>query len=179
MSLKTNPRKPILILTFVGTMLALYGCKEESKPVDDLARANAPAHSPAAQARQPAAHQAAIASSGKLHEGTIQEVIDVTNYTYIRFTDQQGMDHWAAVLKGKFEVEQEVAIVESLVQKNFTSPTLNRTFESIIFGNIVNDKTPSAAVSPQNVQLPEGHPAVDSGSQLPQNHPPIGTDAPE
>ncbi|MBN2527719.1 MAG: hypothetical protein JXR76_15110 [Deltaproteobacteria bacterium] len=152
----------------VGIMipaLLLSGCKESpsTSKVDELGRANAPASSPAPESvSAPVRDPSVSVSSGKVHRGIIVEAKDVANYTYVKFKDKEGLEHWAAVLKGQFEIGADVAIVESIVMKNFTSPTLNRTFDSIIFGNV--DGAPPAEAP------------VDGAAALPPGHPPIQLD---
>lgn len=161
------------LLLVIGAALLFTGCKEKKDNVDNLGRANAPGQTSSPQAMPQPTPQPG--SAGKIHHGVIEETIDVASYTYIRFKDKQGLDHWAAVLKGKFEVGKEISIVESIVQKDFTSPTLKRTFKSIVFGNATTgEEKPSTP--PSNSALPEGHPPipVNTGTDaLPEGHPPL------
>ncbi|MBN2343519.1 MAG: hypothetical protein JXX29_04970 [Deltaproteobacteria bacterium] len=170
----------------VGLAVAgLSGCNAKKNDIEDLGRANAPAQStqtPAPTGQMPSG-MVETASTGKVHSGTILETIDVSNYTYIRFKDNQNLEHWAAVLKGKFEKGQPVSIVESIVQKNFNSPSLNRTFETIIFGNVKGAGAPTADMAPQGA-LPAGHPPIDGSkaapeAALPEGHPPVEGNAPK
>ena len=148
------------ILFFV--LLAHIACKEAPPKIDDLGRANAPAqtnNAPMSLQTPEGADQ--TPSSGKIHEGIIQETIDVKDYTYIRFKDQQGLEHWAAVLKGKFDSGKKIVITESIVMKDFHSPTLGKTFDSIVFGNVANGDTPSPGPVAQP-DLPAGHPPINN-----------------
>ena len=174
--MQTNSFRLSALLIFL--LLAASSCKEKHSKIDELGRANAPApHGTAPMAPPSPAEQVSTPSSGKIHEGTILETIDVKDYTYIRFKDAQDLEHWAAVLKGEYEIGKKIAITESVVMKNFNSPTLNRTFDSIIFGNAA-DKAPPAGSPDAPATLPEGHPPIDSDSpqkspRLPEGHPPV------
>ena len=84
--------------------------------------------------------------------GKVVETQDVTPYTYIRLDDGAGNEIWAAVPETQLEIGEEVALKGGDVMTNFSSKTLNRTFESIIFASGVvrgseNDagRTPATA----------------------------------
>ena len=65
--------------------------------------------------------------------GKVMEKQDVTPYTYIRLDDGAGNQVWAAVPITELEIGEEITLKDGFVMTNFTSKTLNRTFESIIF----------------------------------------------
>jgi hypothetical protein len=68
--------------------------------------------------------------------GKIQEVIQVPNFTYVRLDTGHG-DEWAAVpTNEKLAAGQAVSIAHPLKMSGFTSKTLNRTFDSIWFGEL-------------------------------------------
>lgn len=77
--------------------------------------------------------------------GKVVEKLDASNYTYVRLDDGSGTEIWAAVPKTQLEIGEEITLMGGSVMRNFTSKTLNRTFESIIFANSVvkasDDKT--------------------------------------
>ena len=77
----------------------------------------------------PSAHQFAA------FRGKVVETQDVTPYTYIRLDDGAGNEIWAAVPETQLEIGEEVALKGGDVMTNFSSKTLNRTFESIIFAS--------------------------------------------
>jgi hypothetical protein len=53
-------------------------------------------------------------------------------YTYV-YLDQNGKKTWVAIPQTAVKVGQEVTCQPGMEMKNFTSKTLHRTFESIIF----------------------------------------------
>jgi hypothetical protein len=97
--------------------------------------------------------------------GVVAEIIQVPNYTYLRLTTAQG-DTWAAVSSTQSVHEgQTVRLGAATQMTGFTSKTLNRTFDSIWFGELDtgggggSDMPPMA---PQG-QLPAGHPSIAAG----------------
>ena len=64
--------------------------------------------------------------------GTVLETMDSGGYTYMQI--DTGMDKpWVAVPQAQAKVGEKVTAMPGMVMKNFTSKTLNRTFESIVF----------------------------------------------
>jgi len=104
---------------------------------------------------------------GAVLTGKIVETMQVPNYTYMLLDVGKGEPVWTAVNSAEVEVGQQVTVVESLTMRDFTSRTLNRTFESIVFGTM---RGAAAAVAPQDGGLPPGHPPIDG---KPPGHPPV------
>lgn len=110
-------RSKLVFAVSVLFLVSAIGCK---------AKQDAPA--PASQA-QPAANmaQADISLSGK-----VVETMNSGGYTYVSL-EKNGKKTWVAIPEAKVKVGQELTCQPGMVMKNFTSKTLNRTFESIIF----------------------------------------------
>jgi len=68
-------------------------------------------------------------------KGVVQEVKDVDAYTYLRLKTANG-ETWAAVDKATVKTGTTVTIENVTVMSNFHSKTLNRTFPTIVFGNL-------------------------------------------
>jgi hypothetical protein len=106
--------------------------------------------------------------------GTVIETIDVEHYTYIKFRDDSKKEHWAAVFKGSYIDGSNITIESSVIMKNFNSPTLNRTFDEIIFGGVtkIDGKSVEPSQDPRETEqdqmqgggddkkLPAGHPSI-------------------
>jgi len=97
--------------------------------------------------------------------GKVVEKQDVSPYTYVRLDDGAGHEIWAAVPQTPLEIGEEIVLQNGVVMTNFSSKTLNRTFESIIFaGGLVRGsenktvRTPAGAGggSPDAVQSGDG-----------------------
>ena len=76
-------------------------------------------------------------------KGEVMEVKDVDAYTYLRLKTGSG-EVWAAVTKAPVRKGAEVSIENPMVMQNFTSKTLNRTFDRIVFGNLAGAGTAAA-----------------------------------
>ena len=86
------------------------------------------ASAPAPQA-QPAANMEQAASS---LSGKVVETMNSGGYTYVSL-ENNGKKTWVAIPATAVKVGQDVTCQPGMEMKNFTSKTLNRTFESIIF----------------------------------------------
>ncbi len=95
------------------------GCNSTKKDVP----ASAPQAQPSANMPQPPA----ISLSGK-----VVETMNSGGYTYVS-VENNGKKIWVAVPATAVKVGQEVVCQPGMEMKNFTSKTLNRTFDSIIF----------------------------------------------
>lgn len=78
---------------------------------------------------------AAVANSAAAVTGEILEVKDVDSYTYLRLKTKDG-ETWAAVDKAPVKKGAKVTIENVMVMKNFQSKSLNKTFPTILFGNL-------------------------------------------
>jgi hypothetical protein len=107
-----------------------------------------------AQAAPVSAAQAATATDAVNIKGKVTEKIDTPQYTYLKLQTAGG-EVWTAVPKTDTAVGAEVTVVNAAWMGNFSSKTLNRTWEKIAFGTL-GDGTAAGAPS----GLPSGHPAV-------------------
>ena len=157
-----------VVILLAGLWALGCGKSEKLDPeVDRLGRASGPVeHGPSHPTMAgPGGGSADGSRSGRVHAGLIAETIQVPNYTYIRLTAEDGNELWTAVPSTEVTVGQPVRVVESLVMKDFTSRTLSRTFESIIFGVLEGQAAPADREAPPATrgELPPGHPPVDAG----------------
>jgi len=65
-------------------------------------------------------------------KGTVVETMNSGGYSYV-CVESGGQKQWAAMPATQVKVGDEVAVAPGMVMRNFTSKTLNRTFDSIIF----------------------------------------------
>ncbi len=83
-----------------------------------------------------ATKQEATASQAQAAEGSISgkvvETMDSGGYTYVSL-DRNGKKIWVAIPQTPVKVGQNITCQPGMEMKNFTSKTLKRTFESIIF----------------------------------------------
>ena len=78
-------------------------------------------------------------------EGEVLETKDVSIYTYVHLKTGKG-ETWAAVSRAKLAKGDHVAIEKAMVLHDFKSPSLNRTFKTIYFGNLTDGGKGAAAV---------------------------------
>lgn len=107
--------------------------------------------------------------------GKVVETMNSGGYTYINL-ENNGKKTWVAVPPMKVEVGQEVKLLPGMEMGKFTSSTLKRTFDSIIFssGPVVDSATKQQGGLPKvdpTAKLPEGHPVLGQKQQMPQGHP--------
>ena len=75
----------------------------------------------------PAGGRKAIPLSGK-----VTEVLTSGGYTYVNLS-RDGVSTWAAFPTTPVTVGQELVLVPGYEMRNFTSKTLNRTFDRVVF----------------------------------------------
>jgi hypothetical protein len=110
----------LVVAAAVVVAISAVGCKSAKQ------EAAAPAPQAQAQPEAPAA-QAGGAISGK-----VVETMNSGGYTYV-LLENSGKKMWVALPDSKVKVGQQVTCQPGMVMNNFTSKTLNRTFDSIVF----------------------------------------------
>jgi hypothetical protein len=135
-------KREIVLLMSVIALLAA-GCQKKEEPV----KAAAPQ-----TAMQPAAPQAGLQAPfaaapgnnphagmkseeiqpGPNHKGKVLQTMDASSYTYVE-VEEKGQKLWLAVMKTAVKKGDIVEFPDSPPMINFTSKTLNRTFDKIIF----------------------------------------------
>jgi hypothetical protein len=65
-------------------------------------------------------------------KGTVVETMDSGGYTYL-CVENNGQKKWGAIRQSQVKVGQQVELLPGMEMKKFTSKTLKRTFESIVF----------------------------------------------
>ncbi len=77
-------------------------------------------------------------------KGEVLETRDVEGYTYLRLKTGEG-EIWAAVPSASVKKGAQVTLVNPAVMQNFESKTLKKTFDKIVFGQVVEPGAPLAA----------------------------------
>jgi len=65
-------------------------------------------------------------------KGKVIETMDSGGYTYVQI-ENAGRTYWAAMPTTEVKVGSEVTVSTGMVMHNFTSKSLGRTFDSIVF----------------------------------------------
>ena len=94
------------ILFFALLLMLGMSCKTKSKPSENLAP--------------------------NIHKVTVQEVIQSSNYTYLRVAEDS-KESWIAITRQEVEVGKTYYFEPSIEMTNFTSKELKRTFPVILF----------------------------------------------
>lgn len=121
-------------LIVISSLMLGVGCKEQeslSPEVQRLGRATGPVVEKKGS-EQPSEPMAP--SGGKVLSGRVLETMEASRYTYLQLETQNKDKLWVAIPKTQISAGQEVEVVESIVMKDFKSPTLNRSFPTIVFG---------------------------------------------
>lgn len=144
-------------------LLLLAACSTEAPAPDAPAPGStllpptlAPGAAPTGQGAPAAAPMQAAPSAAGV-TGTVAETMDAGGYTYLRLQTGSG-EKWAAVTEAKVAVGSTVTITNASVMHNFTSPTLKRTFDEILFGSLgtaggAAAATPAAPAAPADVAV--------------------------
>ena len=136
-----------------------WSSKKEA-PAETAPAAATPAAPPAAAAPAP------------LTKGTVVETMNGGGYTYVCI-EKDGQKRWAAMPPTKVKVGDEVELGGGMEMGNFTSKTLNRTFEQIYFcGGLVtpkSDSAPGQTATSGDGQSALPHP-LPTGQGMPPGH---------
>ena len=81
-----------------------------------------------------------------VHTGTVIETMDAGGYTYV-LVEKDDTEQWVALPQSKVQTGDIISYVQGVVMNNFTSKTLDRTFETIIFSEGLSDTSKEKPVS--------------------------------
>ena len=130
----------LAVLLSASLFMALSGCTES-------------AQGPAAQ--DPGLNTPVPAG---MRRGVVIETMDSGGYTYVAIeTDQDTV--WAAGPKTAVKAGDVVQISQGMPMQQFTSKTLNRTFDVLYFVNAIENLTTPAAAAPMAGEPGAGKPA--------------------
>ena len=148
--------KNVLILGLSIILWFSTSCQRSeqlSPELQELGRATGKAEPQASLQQQSVPSSAAQPSNAKKYSGEVLEAIEASRYTYLHIKLESGEPIWAAVPQAKIDKGQQITVIESVVMENFQSPTLKRTFPSIVFGILAGPKS--------GTTLPKGHPPLN------------------
>jgi len=122
------------LATLVTLILATAGCNKKS-----------PAPEPAPRHATPPGERQGLT-------GKVLEVKQGGGYTYLRL-DRGGKEVWAAVSRAEVKPGETVTVAGAMEMKKFRSKALDRTFDSIFFGQVQR-------AGERAGKMPAGHPSV-------------------
>ncbi|MFH0780670.1 MAG: DNA-binding protein [Pseudomonadota bacterium] len=82
----------------------------------------------------PAIGQSTATTDAKTITGTVIETMNVPGYTYM-LVAAGSMQNWVAIPETTVKTGSQVSYYEGMTMTNFSSKTLNKTFENIVFSN--------------------------------------------
>lgn len=166
-------KKLLILIAILSISISLMACSQD-KPAQP--EAQTPTPQPAAPATEPTPTPA-TAPSGI--SGTVLETMDAAGYTYVQIDN--GTDKiWAAAPKFAVKVGDEVMAPEGMAMHNYHSQTMDRDFDVVYFvESVLNASNPSmggssmgmmgsATGNPADMQMPEGHPAINGNAAPPE-----------
>lgn len=127
-----NASKTLTSFLILALSLTVVGTSAQAFP------GAGPAAAPSAATSPPAAPT--------ITKGTVVETMDSGGYTYLCI-ESGGQKKWAAIPQSQVKVGQQVELRPGMEMKQFTSKTLKRTFETIVFSG-------GLAASPSSVAAP-------------------------
>lgn len=81
-----------------------------------------------------------------VHKATAEEVIQTSNYSYVRISEN-GNENWIAITRQEVEKGKSYYYIPGIEMNNFTSKELKRTFPSILFVDKFSDQPIVAKIS--------------------------------
>ena len=154
--MKSNTLKLTFAVVIAGLAISLAGC---SKSAEETAATN-----PALDTPVPPG----------MVRGTVVETMNSGGYTYV-LLDVGGEQLWMAGMESSVEVGHVVETGQGMPMQQFTSKTLNRTFDVLYFvDGFRNLSVPAATGEQASAGMPAGHPDISK----PQGHPEPGVAAP-
>ncbi|HEY6012158.1 MAG TPA: hypothetical protein VIX18_11900 [Nitrospirota bacterium] len=115
----------IVVAAAVVVLIGAVGCKSAKQEAPQPAGQSLPAGHPAV------GNQAGGNQAGGI-SGKVVETMNSGGYTYVCL-ENSGQKTWVALPETKVAVGQQVTCMPGAVMQNFTSKTLKRTFDSIVF----------------------------------------------
>ncbi len=86
----------------------------------------------------------AAAAGGDRHSGKVMETMDSGGYTYMKI-EGGGSAYWVAGPEAKVQAGDQVSFVEQMRMPGFTSKTLDRTFDELMFISGISGGSTTAA----------------------------------
>lgn len=132
----------IAAVAALAIVLAFGACKKNDKPlVSPAASSAAPAATaPAAAATDPHVVSNVLVPAGVGHKGTVLDVVQAGEYTYIQ-VDENGKQLWVATVGAKAAKGDVIEFADAPLFPSFQSKTLNRTFDNLMMVNGIRNDT--------------------------------------
>ena len=117
----------LIAISILMTALLLSCQKKEQEPKQQ----RQPDPTPQQKSTAPEPQKPEIQKPG-IHTVVVQEVIQVSSYTYLRVKENDA-DFWIAIKKTPVEPGETISYANPMEMRDFTSKELQRTFDKIFF----------------------------------------------
>jgi len=134
----------VIISTLIFSSVSVFAVTDKPSPV------------PAPEMKMEKAGASLNSSS---FSGKVVETMNAGGYTYVS-VEKDGKKTWIAIPVTEVKVGQEVTYQPGVEMRNFTSKTLNRTFESIIFSPGLAHQPGSKTASSKHGDKPAAPPKL-------------------
>ena len=127
-------KKITLTLVSVAILAVVGGCQDKPKteiPQNPAKQGQMPAAQPGGNPHAGMKAQEIPAGSGK--KGKVTQTMNSGGYTYVEAADDKGQKAWLAMPEFKVAVGEKIEYPDTPPILNFSSKTLNKTFDSIHF----------------------------------------------
>ena len=131
-------KKQLMAAVAIVALTVAAGCQDKPKETPSAAVPQGGMSSPQMPAAIPgqnsphAAMMPPAQPAGPSHKGKVIATMNAAGYTYLQ-VEEKGQKIWAAAKATKLKIGDEVEFPDSPIMQNFTSKTLNRTFDKIFF----------------------------------------------
>lgn len=161
------------LLVAAAASVGLAACSQKEEAAAPAAAAAAAPQS-AAPAAPPAPAAPVAVSAATPNSGKILQLEQGGGYSYAEVETAGGEKVWIAGGQIAVKVGDTVQWGDSAVMNNFTSKSLGRTFDRILFVNAWGPAgaTPTGVAPHGSQQMAGGHPPM--GQQMAGGHPPMG-----
>ncbi|HUX40176.1 MAG TPA: hypothetical protein VMV83_03325 [Rectinemataceae bacterium] len=136
----------IAVVAALAIVLAFGACKKNDKPLVSPApssaapAATAPAADPHATTTDPHAVSNVLVPAGVGHKGTVLDVVQAGEYTYIQ-VNENGKQLWVATVGAKAAKGDVIEFADAPVFPSFQSKALNRTFDNLMMVDGIRNDT--------------------------------------
>ena len=151
--------------------LLMYGCSDKPKEQEQSASTQQSASTPASTSIYGATPQQAAAPSqddvqlNAKHVANVLETINGGGYTYAK-VDEEGNIYWIAGPQTNIGAGMKISFLEQMVMSDFTSKSLNKHFDQLVFVSAIVPADGSAAAAPaQTLTLEDAHANCDHSKE--------------
>ncbi|MEN8146972.1 MAG: hypothetical protein ABFR02_05070 [Campylobacterota bacterium] len=163
-------------ISLAALVLLMSGCSEKpeesTKAAETVKEQTAPAvavesapvqniYGTSAQPQQQAAApEGADVQTNSAHVANVLETMDAAGYTYVK-VDEDGNVYWIAGPRSAVVVGSSISYIEQMIMKDFTSKSLNKTFDILMFTTTI---IPAGEAAAATAGTQKAHDCEDCGN---------------